>query len=670
MDLAALGRMALLLALALAVYSLIATALALRLGDDKLARSGRNALSGVALATTMAIGILAAAFLSGDFAIATVAENSSRTMRAGLVLSAIWGGQAGSLMLWTWLISLHGGIAAPIIWARLPAFGPYVSGVLAAVVLFFLTLLVLESSPFERLAVVPTDGQGLNPLLWDVAMQIHPPLLTAGYTGFVTPFAIAVAALATGRVGRQWLAVNRPWMLLAWALQGGGLILGAWWAYRVLGWGGFWGWDPVENVALIPWLLATAYLHSAMVQERRGMLKTWNLSLSLLTFVLAIFGTFIVRSGVLTSVHSFAQSLIGPYFFAWFGALLTLAGLLIIYRAPLLSSNRRFESFGSRESGFLLNNLFLAALAATTFWGTIFPLISELLTGRRVSVGAPFYDQVNGPLLIGLLLLAGIGPLLAWRSTPWRRFLLRAGPALLLAGVIGLGFAVAGVGQALTLVAVGACAFTTTAIATELFFAVRRGSSAARWPRRVVEILLADRRRWGGYVVHLSIVLVAVGAIGTAGFQQERAITLRVDESARIGDYSIAYQRMETYQVGAVAYFDAHLAVTTGDDQSSLIAGRRIHRGWESQPVADVGIETTAPQLTDLYVILSGWGDQFETVSLRVLVNPAIGWMWIGGLAFLLGVLVVFWPGAAASLGSSARQARRSTLAWQAARTS
>ena len=659
MDLAALGRFALLMALAFAAYGLASQALAIWQHDDRLSRSARGSLAGAALATTVAMGILAAAFLAGEFSIRSVAEQSSSDMPAGLTFSAIWGGQAGSLLLWAWLTSLHAGIAVPLVWRRLPAFGPYVGAVLAAVLLFFLLILVFESSPFERLVPIPTNGRGLNPLLWDLAMQIHPPLLTAGYVSFVTPFAIAIAALATGRVGTEWLAVNRPWMLLAWALQGAGLILGAWWAYRVLGWGGFWGWDPVENVALIPWLLATAYLHSAMVQERIGMLKTWNLALCLLCYVLAVFGTFVVRSGVLTSVHSFAQSLIGPYFFAWFGVLLTIALVLMIYRAPLLGSGRRFESVTSRESGFLLNNLLLASVAATTFWGTIFPLIAELVTGRQVSVGAPFYGQVNGPLLVGLVALAGVGPLLAWRATPARRFWRRAGPALAVAAVVGVVFLVSGVGRALLLVAIGACVFTVLAILFETGLAVRAGAA------RGLFSLGADRRRWGGYLVHLGIVLVAVGAIGTAGFQTERALTLAMDESARVGDYEITFRGIDVSSQPGVTHFVANLEVAAAGSERQLVASRRVHAGWESQPVSDVGILTDLPQLDDLYVVLAGWDESFDNVSLRVLVNPAIGWMWVGGLIFLLAVLIVFWPGAAPSLAEPGRRGRELRLEWQ-----
>lgn len=660
MDLAALGRLSLLLALALTCYGVGGSGLAVWLRDDRLARSARGALVGAGLATTLAMAVLAAGFITSDFSISAVAETSALGMPPGLTFAAIWGGQAGSLLLWAWLTSLHAGIAVPLIWRRRPAFGPYVALVVGAVLLFFLAVLSFESSPFERLVPAPADGRGLNPLLWDLAMQIHPPLLTAGYVSFVTPFAIAVAALATGQVGSAWLALNRPWMLLAWSLQAAGLILGAWWAYRVLGWGGFWGWDPVENVALIPWLLATAYLHSAMVQERRGMLKTWNIALCLLCYVLAIFGTFIVRSGVLTSVHSFAQSLIGPYFFVWFGVLLTVAVLLILYRAPLLASSRRFESVGSRESGFLLNNLLLASLAATTFWGTIFPLISELLTGRQVAVGAPYYGQVNAPLLVGLVILAGVGPLLAWRRTAGRAFVRRLAPALLAGGLVSAAFLLSGISQALLLVAVGACAFTAAAVAVEIAGPLRRGPAAA-WRR-----FAGERRRWGGYVVHLGVVLVAVGAVGASGFGTERAVTLGLNESASVGQYQITYRGADSFVRGGVTHVDARFDVATAGRVDELVAGRRVHRGWESQPVSDVGIRTSFPQLSDVYVVLSGWGDGFEQVSLRVLVNPAIGWMWVGGLVFFLGVLIVFWPGAVPRLAAAARESGDKSLAWQA----
>src|SRR4051794_1283740 len=425
------GNLALLLAFPVAAYALVASLLGARRGLPELVLSARNGLVVVAGLVTLAALALFHALLVHDFSLKYVYDHSSRAMPEAARLTSLWGGQQGSLLLWTWGLSL---LAVLVLWNERrqtrgagpywPSLAgptsaplPYVIAVLLAVELFFLFILGFVASPFERLPMVPSDGRGLNPLLMDPGMRIHPPLLLTGYMSFTVPFALAIAALAAGRLGRDWLRPARSWMLLAWAIQGCGLLMGAWWAYHVLGWGGYWGWDPVENVALLPWLTATAFLHTIMVQERRGILKVWTLALAITTFALAIFGTFVVRSGVLTSVHSFAQSPIGPYFFGFLGLVLIGSTALLLYRLPLLRAEARVDALLSRESGFLLNNLLLVGIAAAVFWGTVFPLLSEAVRGTKVAVGAPFFQQVTGPLLVALLLLMGAGPLLAWRYT-------------------------------------------------------------------------------------------------------------------------------------------------------------------------------------------------------------------------------------------------------------
>src|SRR5712692_3217682 len=415
------GYLALLLAFPVAAYALAASLLGARRGLPELLASARNGLAVVAALLTLAALALFHALLTHDFALRYVYDHSSRAMPELARLTSFWGGQQGSLLLWAWGLSLLSlvvvlrteGLAAwrgaaagasPRAGSLVPLV-PYVIAVLLGVELFFLLILGFVASPFERLPIVPQDGRGLNPLLMDPGMRIHPPLLLTGYMSFTVPFAFAIAALASGRLGRDWLGAVRGWMLLSWTIQGCGLLMGAWWAYHVLGWGGYWGWDPVENVALLPWLAATAFLHTIMVQERRGMLKVWTLALAITTFALAIFGTFVVRSGVLTSVHSFAQSPIGPYFFGFLGLVLIGSTALLLYRLPLLRAEGGIDTVLSREAGFLLNNLLLVGIAAAVFWGTVFPLLSEAVRGTKVAVGAPYYQQVNGPLLVALLLL-------------------------------------------------------------------------------------------------------------------------------------------------------------------------------------------------------------------------------------------------------------------------
>ena len=650
-ELADLGRIAIGLAFGAAVYATLSGLLGIRRGGDALALSARNGLAGTAVLTTIGLLILLAAFVSHDFSIAFVAENSSLAMPAGLTVAAIWGGQAGSLLTWAWMLATLSAVAAWRVRRSAPLLAPTMTAVMATLLVFFLGLLVFASSPFEELALVPPDGRGLNPLLWDTAMQIHPPVLTAGYVSFSVPFALAVAGLVTGRVDRTWLRATRGWMLLAWAFQGAGLIIGAWWAYRVLGWGGYWGWDPVENVALIPWLLATAYLHSAVVQERRGLLKTWNVVLALSAYVLAIFGTFVVRSGVLTSVHSFATSLIGPAFFGYLGILTISAAALVLYRRPLLRADGRIESVTSREAGFLVNNLLLVSIAAATFWGTIFPIVSEIVRGTKVAVGAPFYNQVNGPLMLALLALIGLGPLLSWGRTGFRRavrhFAAPLGGGLVISALlVGLGMR-----QGLAVSAFGAAAFVVGAVVFEFGRGVRTyARHAGVGPGAAIgRVVSANRRRYGGYVVHLGMALIAFAIIGTGFFKVEESAALTKDESLDVAGYRLTFTELRSTAAPDVGLVEAIVLVTRPDGSTtSLAPGRQVHRGWESQPISRTGIDTSLPALDDLYLLLSAWDESGDTVTLRVIVNPLVGYLWIGAVVFFAGVLVVAWPGATA----------------------
>jgi cytochrome c-type biogenesis protein CcmF len=647
-DLGDLGRISLGFAFGAAVFSLLIVAIGLKLRVRAMVLSASNGLTAVAILTTLAMLILVSAFITHDFSLAFVAENSSRAMPAPLTIAAVWGGQAGSLLTWTWMLSLLAAISSIRVKIRAPELFPQFSAVLAFLLVFFLSVLTFASSPFHELAVVPPDGNGLNPLLWDTAMQIHPPMLTAGYVSFAVPFALAVAALLVGKVDRTWLHVTRGWMLLAWAFQGGGLILGAWWAYRVLGWGGYWGWDPVENVALIPWLLATAYLHSAMVQERRGMLKTWNVSLALSPYVLAIFGTFVVRSGVLTSVHSFATSSLGPLFFVFLGALTICSIALVLYRRAGLRSERYLESTTSREAGFLINNVLLVSIAASTFWGTIFPLISEIFRGAKVAVGAPFYNQVNGPLLLSLLVLAGIGPLLSWHRTSLRRAANRFTAPILLALILSGLLVFLGVRQGLAVIAFGAVAFVVCAIGLE--FGRASYTYARHVEVRLVSalpvVLLNNRRRYGGYVVHLGMALIALAIIGTGFFKTEEPVSLVQDQPLTVGGYTLIFRDLQFSASPDLNRVDAVIDVLRPDGGSSrVVPGRQVHRGWESQPISRVGIDTLWPALDDLYLLLTAWDESGEAITLRTVINPLVGYLWLGGVVYFFGVLIVAWPG-------------------------
>lgn len=644
----ALGRLSLLLALVVAVYTVVAAVLGDRRQRPALVDSARNGIVAAAVLMTLAAACLLFAFATHDFSLRYVAEQSSRDMPRHFTLAAFYGGQAGSLLFWAWTLSLVAAAAVVQHQRRHPRLFPYVVATLAGIESFFVLLLVRVTNPFERLPFVPPDGRGLNPLLYDEGMLIHPPLLLMGYMSSSVPFAFAVAALITGRLDREWLAAVRRWVLTSWAILGSGLVLGAWWAYHVLGWGGYWGWDPVENVALLPWLTSTAFLHSAMVQERRGMLKVWNVGLVLATFALSIFGTFVVRSGVLVSVHSFALSAIGPYFFAFLGLVLLGSVGLLFYRLPRMQNEGAFDSALSRESSFLVNNLLLVGVAFATFWGTIFPLVSEALRGVKVAVGPPFFNQVNGPLLIGLLILMAIGPLLAWRRAApaalWR--LLRwpltaavvAAAVLLLLGARSVG----------ALLGFAACALAGGTIVVEYARAIRlrRRGAEESVLQAFVTLLARNRRRYGGYLVHAAVVCIAVGVVGSSFFQREAQATVASGEQFGAGRYRFTFRGLVEYQEPGIRVVYADVRA----DGAGLPGGaiplrpeKRFHRNWEQQPSTRVAISTIWPWVEDIYVYLAGWDEQGRA-TLHVFVNPLVPLIWFGLLTFWAGAAVVMWP--------------------------
>ena len=415
-DFVSLGRGALQLAPVLALYAIVVGPLGDRFKRPDWILSARNALYAVTGLLLLASLALVYAFLTKDYSVFYVYQNMRNSQSLLYTWTAFWGGNAGSLLFWATSLGILSAIAVTAHWRTQYRLMPYVISVLMFIALFFLLLLVFVASPFKRLDFIPPDGLGLNPLLRDPGMAIHPPLLLGGYMSMSIPYAFAMAALLTGQLDASWIRATRRWTLTAWGILSMGLIFGSWWAYRVLGWGGYWGWDPVENVALIPWLSASAYVHSVIVTEKRDMFKVWTMVLVILAFALSIFGTFIVRSGVITSVHSFAQSSVGPWFFSFLGLILILSFVALVYRLPQLESRRELDSLVSRESGFLFNNVLFLGIIFTTMVGVLFPMISELFQGIQITVGPPYYNQVNGPVLLMLIALMGIGPLLPWRN--------------------------------------------------------------------------------------------------------------------------------------------------------------------------------------------------------------------------------------------------------------
>jgi cytochrome c-type biogenesis protein CcmF len=631
MALADLGSAFLLASLALVAFSAGTSVVAGRRGDPLLAAVGRRAFYAGAAGLLAASVTLLVALLSRDFTLDYVFEHTDRSLSTALTAAAFYGGQEGSLLYWALLLALMGSVSLAASAATSVRLTAYAGAVLAGIVGFLLVVMVFVASPFALLPVTPTDGLGLNPVLRDGGMLIHPPFLLAGYSAFAVPFAFAIAALFAGRTDQAWVAHTRRYALVAWGLQSVGLTLGMWWAYHVLGWGGYWGWDPVENAALMPWLATTAYIHSAQVQERRGTLRAWNFGLVIAAFLLTILGTFLVRSGILPSVHSFAVSPLGPWFFGFLVACVAVSGAALARRSGQLRSSERVEAAASREGAFLAQNVLLVALTGAILWGTLLPLISGM-TGRELVVGAPYYERAAGPIMLAVLALLAVGPLLPWRrvSGGWLR-LLRwqlAAAALVLAALLALGVRQPVALLGLPLVAAG----LATCAAEYGRGAAFAGRLARPWPLAAARVMARNRRRYGAYLAHAGMLLVAAGLIGSHVWQQTRSVTLAPGQSVTVGAHTLTYDGMEARTAGDHGELDARL--TSGD--ATLEPARLTYASLGGQAVTRVAIESTP--LDDLYVVLAGADGRGATVT--VYVNPLVTWIWVGGALLIAGVLL------------------------------
>jgi cytochrome c-type biogenesis protein CcmF len=615
-----LGAGALLAGLVLGGFSALLSFWAGWRENETLVRVGRRAFYAAAAMTVIAGGILEAALLTHDFSLAYVAEHTDLSTPIALVAAGFYGGQEGSLLYWTLILSLLGSaslVASARLGARLAA---YATGILAAILAFFLFVLAVVASPFDLLSITPPDGLGLNPVLRDGGMLIHPPIVLAGFASFAIPFSFACAALLAGRADSAWIMHTRRFALLAWSLQSMGLLLGMWWAYHVLGWGGYWGWDPVENVALMPWLATTAYLHSSQVQEQRGRLRAWNFGLVITAFLLVVFGTFIVRSGVVPSVHTFAVSAIGPWFLGFLAVCMVFSAALLAFRSGTIAVARQAAPPLSREGAFVLQNLLLIGVVVVVLWGTILPLVSGLAGAQRV-VGAPYYERAAAPLFAAILLLLAVGPLLPWRqaSGPTLRALRWPGGAAAAAFVLALVMGERSIGP---LVAIPLAA---AAAATSLSIFVR----AARRP----QVLVRRRRRYGAYLAHLGLVVVVVGVAASHFWQQEKDVTLTPGQQVTVAGYTLTYIGSDQRQLADHTEFGA--AMRFGDQ--TLEPSRATYAGLGGQALTHVAITTTP--VADVYVVLAGTNGD-GSASFRVFVNPLVSWIWAGGAIIILGVVL------------------------------
>ena len=644
---AELGRAALLVTLGLVMYALVAGAAGAHLGRRRLALSAQNALVAAFFSTLVASAVLLGALLRHDFSFTYVARTTSEDLPTAYTISAFWGGQEGSLLLWLLVLTGFGAAAVRLNrgWAR--DLIVWVVPVFAAVAVFFAFLLVAVASPFVMQAA-PADGAGMTPSLQNPYMLAHPPLLYLGYVGLTVPFAFCLGALLAGRPDERWLVATRRWTLFAWTALGIGQLIGAHWAYVEVGWGGYYAWDPVENAALMPWLAATAFLHSVMVQEKRGILRVWNVLLVILAFSLSLFGTFLTRSGVVNSIHSLTQSSIGPWFLAFIALTVGVSLAVVFWRLPLLRSETRLESPVSREAAFLYNNLLLLALCLTILWGVVYPLISEAVRGEAVVLGRAYYDFFLRIFGLPLLLLMGIGPLIAWRRASFASLVTTFRWPVLAALATGAALLVLGAGSSVPgLVAYTFSAFVAATIVMEFARGTRarKALGASSWPNAFFSLLGRNRRRYGGYVVHASIVLLAVGIAGSSAFDKAADAKLRPGESMAVGDYNLRYEALDERQTSNATEIRAQLAVSRGDrDLGTLEAGKNAYT-VEQQLSNEVGIRSDPLTGEDLFVITEQI-DPDGTVYFRVFVKPLVNLIWIAGLVFVMGSLIALWPDA------------------------
>jgi len=652
---AQIGQFALALAWVVTAYSIVASLLGIRLKHDNLIASGRNAALGTFVCITSAIACLGYLFAVSDFSIKYIAAHSNRDLPIYFKVSSIWGGQEGSLLFWGWLLTAYSALVIVQNWRKHSAMMPYVVAVLMGTSFFFTSMHLFIVNPFNQtvflqsdaspLPFVPHDGNGLNPLLQDAYMVIHPPMLYLGFVGFAVPFAFAIAAMITKQLGDTWIRTTRRWTMVAWMFLSIGIMLGGKWAYHELGWGGFWAWDPVENASMMPWLIGTAFLHSVMVQEKKGMLKVWNMVLIILTFIMSIFGTLLTRSGMVQSVHAFAQSPVGGYFRAFIIVALSGALYLLFDRLPYLKSENQMESIVSRESSFMFNNLILLAACFAVFWGTMFPIISEAATGSKITVGPPFFNKVNVPIAIFLMFLTGVGPLLAWRRASTnslkRNFL---SPAVIaLASGVALYFR--GVQHFYAWLSIVMSIFVTLTIIREFYkgAAARSSGTGETFLEAIVNLTLRNTRRYGGYVVHFGFVLLFIGWTGQA-FTTDAEGEMGVGDTLSIREYTLRVDKLGIEDTPNYASDKATISLFEyGKKVANLYPEKRLYKaGQEKQPTTEVSIYSTAKN--DVYLVFQGGTRDGKKAIIQVFYNPLTMWVWIGGIVLVAGTLIALLP--------------------------
>jgi cytochrome c-type biogenesis protein CcmF len=687
-----LGRASLVLALAIALIGIASSIYGARARRPEWVAVGRTSMYALFGVLTVTMLVLEAAFLRSDFSFRLVASHSSTTTPTFYKLTALWSSQEGSLLLWVWLMTGWASLALLVTRKRLHAIAPYAAAVLLGLAGFFVLLILLLAHPIQLLDPPAVEGNGLQPLLRHPSMMIHPPLLYSGYTLSTIPFAFALGALLTRRLDATWIRSTRRFALLAWLCLGGGILLGARWSWSELGWGGYWAWDPVENASLLPWLTGTAYLHSLMIQEKRGMLRVWNVSLVLATGILAIMGTFLVRSGILESIHAFGASTLGMPFLALLAVLMIASVALVLTRRQELRSEARLDSLFSREAAFLLNNLALVGLCFVIMWGTFFPLISQAVTGRQASVGAPWYDRYTVPLAIALVLLSGIGPVIAWRRATLgnlrRNFVV---PTAAAAATLGVSWTLGVESKQTSLAMFCAAAFALAAVGQEFWRGARarRAAAGGSLPAALATLVSRHRRRYGGYLVHAGIALLFLGVAASSAFQQVRDVRLQPGQSVRVNGHDIRYVRATSKVDREKLSLGALLRVTKDGRRVATLAPSRgyypspdqqefgpLGRYFVGEATSEVGLDTglerdvwtsVEPNINSFGSMIDGIDRRFPLADaatqevflnalaeryrldpppagFRMIVSPMVTWIWLGGLVAIAGALLAVWP--------------------------
>ena len=643
-----LGSLAILLAFCVSLYATLACVIGRIKRKPFLTVSGERAVYAVWVLITTASAVLVYALLTSDFRFSYAAEHSNHTLPGLYKFAAWWGGQEGSLLLWSWLLSTYSAVVVFTNRRKHRDMMPWVLAVLTATQNFFLVLNNFIANPFHMLAtdkliIAVPDGNGLSPLLQYPAMAIHPPMLYLGYVGFAVPFAFAIGSLITKQPGEAWIHTTRRWTLVTWLFQSCGIMLGAAWAYHVLGWGGYWGWDPVENASLLPWISGTAFLHSVMMQEKKGMMKVWNIVLVSSTFFLCILGTFLTRSGVVQSVHAFARSEIGKYFVTFLVVGIAATTYLILERLKYLRSESQLESVVSRESSFLFNNLILLASCFAVLWGTLFPVISEAATGDKISLDADWYNRLMVPIGLFLLFLTGVGPLFSWRRTSIeslrRNFQWPGIASLVLVGAL----IAAGVRHYYALISFGFCLFVALTVLIEFYKGGRAigAKNNMNLVRAMVELTHRNTRRYGGYLVHMGIVLMFIGFTGHA-FNIADVKELNRGDRMRVGNYDLRMADLQTGETPNYQWQRAVIQVSKGGSDLGVLEPEKRFYTASKQGTSEVGLRTRLNE--DLYLNFGGMSDDNQRVVLQAYVFPLVSWIWIGTLVLVFGTLVCLVP--------------------------